>query len=171
MIGWFTAQGEPAMLTTEDAVVVTETGQSAFQVSVQTGDHRFLMDEPVAVGGLSSGPSPFDTLCAALGACTLMTMKLYAARKGWNLDGLAVRVAHRKGSPEARDQFERIIELGNASAEQRERLFSIAERCPVHLLLERGADVSTSEAEAELEAPKAEGLHEKLIDELCREAA
>lgn len=155
----------------EDAVVVTETGEGAFQVHVQTGDHSFLMDEPIAVGGLSSGPSPFDMMCAALGACTLMTMKLYAARKGWELDGLGVRVAHTKGSPDARDRFERIIELGGANAEQRERLLYIAERCPVHLLFERGADVSTSEAAAELAPPKAEGLHEKLIDELCRDAA
>jgi len=159
------------MLNSEDAVVVTDIGQGAFQVRVKTGDHSFLMDEPIAVGGLSSGPSPFEMLCAALGACTLMTMKLYAERKGWNLEGLGVRVAHRKGSADARDQFERVIELGSANAEQRERLLYIAERCPVHLLLERGSDVSTSEAAEELEAPKAEGLHEKVIDELCRDAA
>lgn len=159
------------MLDAENAVVVTETGEGAFQVRVQTGDHGFLMDEPSAVGGLSSGPSPFDMLCAALGSCTLMTMKLYAARKGWQLSGLGVRVAHRKGSPEARDQFERTIELGEANAEQRERLLYIAERCPVHVLLERGAEVSTSEAAAELGIPKADGLHEKVIDEICRDAA
>ena len=159
------------MLDAENAVVVTETGEGAFQVRVQTGDHSFLMDEPSAVGGLSSGPSPFDMLCAALGSCTLMTMKLYAARKGWQLSGLGVRVAHRKGSPEARDQFERTIELGEANAEQRERLLYIAERCPVHVLLERGAEVSTSEAAAELGIPKADGLHEKVIDEICRDAA
>ena len=159
------------MLDAEDAVVVTETGEGAFQVRVQTADHSFLMDEPSAVGGLSSGPSPFDMLCAALGSCTLMTMKLYAARKGWQLSGLGVRVAHRKGAPEARDQFERTIELGDANAEQRERLLYIAERCPVHVLLERGAEVSTSEAAAELGIPKADGLHEKVIDELCRDAA
>jgi putative redox protein len=158
------------MISSEDAVVVEETGQGRFQLRVQTGDHSFLMDEPVSVGGLSSGPSPFDLLCAALGACTLMTIKLYAARKGWTLDGLAVRVTHRKGSPEARDQFDRVMELGDVTAEQRERLIYIAERCPVHLLLERGAEVSTSLAEAELEAPKTEGLHEQVIDELCREA-
>jgi putative redox protein len=159
------------MLSSEDAVVVTQTGQGAFQVRVATGDHSFLMDEPSSVGGLSSGPSPFDMLCAALGSCTLMTMMLYASRKGWELTGLAVRVAHRKGSPEARDQFERTIELGDANEEQRERLLYIAGRCPVHLLLERGADVATSEAVAQLGDPKAEGLHEKLIDELCRDAA
>jgi|1186.fasta_scaffold46943_2 putative redox protein len=159
------------MLEAEDAVVVEETGQGLFQVRVQTGDHSFLMDEPIAFGGLSSGASPFDMLGAALGGCTLMTLKLYAQRKGWTLERLSVRVVHKKGSPEARDSFERVIHLGEVSDEQRERLLGIAERCPVHLLLERGADVSTSLAEGELAEPRAEGLHEQVIDKLCRDAA
>jgi putative redox protein len=100
-----------------------------------------------------------------------MTMKLYAERKGWIVEGLSVRVTHRKGSPEARDQFERLIHFGNVSDEQRERLLGIAERCPVHLLLERGSDVSTSVAETELAAAQGAGLHEQVIDELCSEAA
>lgn len=158
------------MLYAEDAVLVEETGEGMFQVRVHTGEHSFLMDEPISFGGLSSGPSPFDMLCAALGACTLMTMKLYAGRKGWALGPFSVRVSHRKGSPEARDIFERVIELGDVAQEQREGLLNIAQRCPVHLLLERGADVSTSFAEAELAEAKSEGLHEQVIDELCREA-
>ena len=158
------------MLDFEDAVLVERTGEGTFQVRVTTHEHSFLMDEPVAVGGLSSGPSPFDMFCAALGACTVMTLELYAKHKGWTLDGLNVHVAHRRGSPEARDQFERVIQFGNASDEQRERLLSIAQRCPVHLLLERGADVHTSETRDELPGPKDEGLHKKVIDKLCQEA-
>jgi putative redox protein len=159
------------MLNAEEAVVVENTGQGLFQVRVQTGEHSFLMDEPIAFGGGSSGPSPFDMMSAALGACTLMTMKLYAERKGWALDRVGVRVVHKKGSPEARDRFERVIQLGGVSDEQRERLLYIAERCPVHLLLERGADVSTNVTEEALAGAKAEGLHEQVIDELCRDAA
>ena len=159
------------MLDAEESVLAKSTGEGKFQVRVDTGEHSFLMDEPVDFGGLSSGPSPFDMLGAALGACTLMTMKLYAERKGWVLDGLSVRVTHRKGSPEARDQFERAIHFGDVSDEQRERLLGIAERCPVHLLLERGSDVSTSVAETELAAAQDAGLHEQVIDELCNEAA
>ena len=87
------------MLDAEESVLAKSTGEGKFQVRVDTGEHSFLMDEPVDFGGLSSGPSPFDMLGAALGACTLMTMKLYAERKGWVLDGLSVRVTHRKGSP------------------------------------------------------------------------
>lgn len=159
------------MLDAEEAVLATSTGQGKFQVRIDTGEHSFLMDEPVDFGGLSSGPSPFDMLGAALGACTLMTMKLYAERKGWALDGLSVRVTHRKGSPEARDQFHRVIHFGGVSDEQRARLLGIAERCPVHLLLERGSELSTSVATAELAvATGGGGLHEQVIDELCNAA-
>jgi putative redox protein len=130
-------------------VVAEETGGGLFQVRVRTGEHSFLMDEPSDRGGLATGPDPFDLLCAAVGACTLMTMKLYARRKGWVLDGFRVRVTHRKGSGGERDRFERVIELGDATDEQREGLFKIAERCPVHQLLEHGADVTTSLTRAE----------------------
>jgi putative redox protein len=157
------------MLETEEAVVAEATGEGMFQVRIETGDHSFLMDEPVSYGGLGSGPSPFDMLGAALASCTLMTMKLYAERKGWTLDRLRVRVAHRKGSPEARDRFDRTIQLGDVTGEQREKLLNIAQRCPVHLLLERGAEVSTETTEAALPAAKSEGLHEQVIEELCNE--
>ena len=159
------------MVIVEDAVVAKATGAGKFQVRIETGEHSFLMDEPVDYGGLSSGPCPFDMLGAALGACTLMTMRLYAERKGWVVDGLSVRVAHRKVSPEARDQFERTIHFEEATEEQRAKLLAIAERCPVHLLLERGADVTTSVAEAELPGAEGGGLHERVIDELCSDAA
>jgi len=159
------------MVNAEDAVLARETGEGKFQVRIDTGEHSFLMDEPVEFGGLSSGPSPFDMLGAALSACTLMTMKLYAERKGWAVSDLSVRVTHRKTSPEARDQFERAIHFGEVTDEQRAKLLSIAARCPVHLLLERGSDVSTSVAGAELAGGEGGGLHEQVIDELCNEAA
>jgi putative redox protein len=158
------------MLNAEESVVATATGEGMFQVRIETGEHSFLMDEPVEYGGLGTGPSPFDLLGAALAGCTVMTMKLYADRKGWKLDRLSVRVVHRKGSPDARDLFERAIQLGDVTEEQRERLLYIAGRCPVHLLLERGAEISTKFTTAELPAAKSDGLHEQLIAELCREA-
>jgi putative redox protein len=133
----------------QTAAIVEETGEGLFQVRVHTGGHSFLMDEPVANGGLGTGPKPFDLLCSALGACTLMTMKLYADRKGWNLDPLGVRVTHHKGSAGARDRFDRVLELGDVSDEQREGLLRIAQRCPVHLLLDSGADVTVSIAGAD----------------------
>jgi putative redox protein len=158
------------MLDCEDAVLVEKTGEGTFQVRVATQEHSFLMDEPAAYGGLSSGPGPFDMFCAALGACTLMTLELYAKGKGWTLNGPNVRVVHRKGSPDARDHFERVIQLGDVTDDQRERLLAIAKRCPVHLLLERGADVCTTLTEASLPGPTSDGLHEKVIAELCKEA-
>ncbi len=128
------------------------TDNGPYQVLVETGHHAFVMDEPVAVGGFDTGPSPFDLLCSALASCTLMTVRLYAVRKGWILDQLSVRVAHRKEAG-GKDRFETTLELGDVTEEQRERLLYIAQRCPVHLLLEQGADVPTvvaSEAGATL---------------------
>jgi putative redox protein len=130
-----------------------------------------LVDEPLAFGGLSSGPNPFDLLGAALGACTLITMRLYAERKGWPLGLFSVRVTHRKDSPTARDRFERVISLADASPEQREKLAQIAERCPVHLLVERGADITTTLVEQELREGADQGLHARLVEALCDEAA
>jgi putative redox protein len=153
----------------QDAVVAEETGEGLFQVRVDTGDHIFLMDEPLEYGGLSTGPNPFDLLCAAIAACTLMTLKLYAKRKGWILDRLNVRVTHQKGSADQRDRFDRVLELGGVTDEQRERLLTIAQRCPVHLLLERGADVTVSIADAELPGAVPDCLHAQEMDQLCRE--
>jgi putative redox protein len=153
----------------DEAVVAEETGEGFFQVRIDTGDHSFLMDEPAEHGGLASGPNPFDLLSAALGACTLMTLKLYAKRKGWTLDPLSVRVTHQKGSADTRDRFDRVIELGDVTDEQREGLLKIAQRCPVDLLLERGADVTVSVALEELPAAIANGLHAQEVDDACRE--
>ena len=146
------------------------TGNGRFQVLVQAGSHQLVMDEPVEVGGLGTGPNPFDLLCAALASCTLMTLKLYAENKGWTLDRLGVRVTHHKGSAERRDRFDRVLDLGNVTDEQRDRLLKIAQRCPVDLLLERGADVTVKLAEEGLPPADADCLHAQEIDELCREA-
>lgn len=151
------------------SVLAEETGVGTFQVRIDTDDHSFLVDEPADYGGLGSGPSPFDLMCGALGACTLMTMKLYAKRKGWTLDHLSVRVSHQKGNADQRDRFDRVIELGNVTDEQRDGLLKIAQRCPVDLLLERGADVTVTIAEAKLEVAKPDCLHAQEVDKLCSE--
>jgi putative redox protein len=131
-----------------EGVEVSETGLGRYQAQVRAGGAVFLADEPVAAGGLGSGPNPYDLLGAALGACTTMTVRLYAERKGWPLDSVIVRVLHRRPSPEAKDQFAREIVLqGELSPDQRRRLLEIAEHCPVHQTLERGAQVVTVLAE------------------------
>lgn len=150
----------------DESVVAEATGRGKFQVRVDTGEHELLMDEPVVYGGLATGPNPFDLLEAALAGCTLMTLRLYAERKGWPLDGIRVHVTHRKGVGGERDRFERELELGDVTDEQRERLLEIAQRCPVHLLLERGADVSIEPVQG-LPAAFADGLHATEMEEAC----
>ncbi len=134
-----------------EGVEVRLTGHGRFQVAVRTAGGGFIADEPEAVGGLGSGPTPYDLLGSALGACTAMTLRLYAERKGWPLASAKVRVLHRSGGLAARDRFAREIVLeGELTPEQRRRLVEIANRCPVHQTLERGADVITVLAERPL---------------------
>ena len=125
-----------------DAVTVTETGVGRYQVEVMAGGAAFLADEPVAAGGLGSGPNPYDLLASALGACTAMTLRLYASRKGWPLERVTVRVLHTRFGPQRRDRFAREITLvGGLEADQARRLLEIADRCPVHRTLEQGSEI------------------------------
>jgi putative redox protein len=135
---------DPLADTVGESVLVSETGLGRLQVAARTASASFLIDEPQSVGGLGSGPNPYDLMSAALGACTSMTLRLYAERKGWPLMRVQVSVLHHRASLEARDLFERTISLeGPLDEEQRARLLAIAERCPVHRTLDRGSDVLT----------------------------
>lgn len=137
--------------TLTEGVEVRETGAGRYQVEVRAASGAFFADEPEAVGGLGTGPTPYDLLGSALGACTVMTIRLYAERKGWPLDDVTVRVLHRSGGLKSKDRFAREIVIeGDLAPEQRRRLLEIAERCPVHETLERGADVITVLAEMPL---------------------
>lgn len=133
-------------LTTQQSerVVATETGAGQYQVEANVHGSTFFVDEPVALGGLGSGPNPYDLIAAALGACTAMTLRLFSNRKSWPLRRVSVSVRHSRGSLMARDTFDREISIdGDLDQTQRARLLEIANRCPVHLSLERGADVTT----------------------------
>lgn len=128
-----------------ETVIVDETGLGRFQVEARVATSAFLIDEPVAAGGLGSGPNPFDLLSAALGSCTAMTLRLYAERKAWPLAHVQVRVTHHRSALHARDIFKAEIFLeGELDETQRGRLIEIAQRCPVHLTLERGCDVEAT---------------------------
>jgi uncharacterized OsmC-like protein/pimeloyl-ACP methyl ester carboxylesterase len=127
-------------------VVVRETRASKFQQTVSIGPHRMLADEPVAAGGEDSGPGPYDFVLAGLGACTSMTMRLYADRKSLPLERTTVTLKHSKihaqdcAECETRegmlDQIDLVIGMeGNLDAEQRKRLMEIADKCPVHRTL------------------------------------
>ena len=144
--------------TAVDGVVVSETGLGKFHNAVMAGQHRLLADEPSAVGGLDSGPSPYEYLSVALGACTTMTLRMYADRKGLELPKVTVTVSHGKvpaahcedcgAAVEGRtgriDRFERTIRVdGETSTELSEKLIEIADKCPVHKTLSAGAAVTT----------------------------
>jgi uncharacterized OsmC-like protein/fermentation-respiration switch protein FrsA (DUF1100 family) len=136
-------------------VVVRETRNSKFQQTVSVGPHRLLADEPVAAGGDDSGPGPYDFLLTALGACTSMTMRLYADRKALPLERTTVTLRHSKihaedcAECETRsgmlDQIERVITMeGALDAEQRMKLLEIADKCPVHRTLTSEVRILTS---------------------------
>src|SRR5262249_18957537 len=127
-----------------------------FQQEVSVGAHRLLADEPVKAGGLDSGPGPYDLLLAALGACTAMTLRLYAERKALPLDEVTVRLHHAQihaadcESCETKegmlDRIDRTITLsGTLDDGQRARLLEIADKCPVHRTLTSEIEIRTSE--------------------------
>jgi len=139
-------------------VVVRETRDGKFQQTVSVGPHRLLADEPVAAGGEDTGPGPYDLLLAGLGACTSMTMRLYAERKSLPLQRVTVTLNHSKihaedcAECETRegmlDQIDRVIAMeGTLDAEQRKKLMEIADKCPVHRTLKSEIRIVTSTAE------------------------
>jgi len=119
-------------------VVVRENGQGRYQQEVIAGQHHLLADEPVDMGGNDSGPAPFDFVMAGLGACTSMTLRMYAERKDLALHAVHVEMTHHKVEVDGvkRDCIERRITLdGDLTPEQRQRLLEIANKCPVHRAL------------------------------------
>lgn len=139
-------------------VVVQETRASKFHQQVTIGPHRLFADEPLSAGGADSGPSPYDLLLAALGACTAMTMRLYADRKALPMDRVTVTLRHGKiyakdcAECETRDgmldQIERVIAIDGALvAEQRQKLMEIADKCPVHRTLTSEVRIVTTAGE------------------------
>lgn len=129
-------------------VVAEETRAGKYQVSIRAGGIRFLADEPEDVGGLGSGPTPYDLVSAGLAACTTMTLRMYADLKSWPIDRLRTTVGYVKGKGGDGDYFvRRIAADGDLDPEQRARLIEIAGRCPVHRTLERGVRIETEAGE------------------------
>lgn len=138
-------------------VVVEETGEGKFTQRIAAGPHLLTADEPESYGGLDSGPTPYDLLLAGLGACTSMTLRLYAERKGLSLARTRVTLRHGKihaedcascETKEGRiDRIERVIALeGSLDDAERQRLLEIADKCPVHRTLESEILIETRQA-------------------------
>jgi putative redox protein len=135
-------------------VVVEDADGGPFAETVRVGRHVLAADEPVDAGGNDTGPNPYDYLLAALGACTAMTLRMYARRKNWPLAKVRVRLQHDKihakdcADCETKvgmvDRIERTIELdGPLSDEQRQRLLEMAGHCPVHRTLTSEVRIET----------------------------
>jgi len=138
----------------EGTVTVAETGTGTYTQQITAGRHRLVADELQPIGD-DQGPTPYDLLLAALGACTSMTVRMYADRKGWQLDRVQVTLRHKR--IHAQDcaacvtevgwisHIDRAIEItGDLDDSQRQQLMHIAERCPVHQTLTSEVDVVTS---------------------------
>jgi len=134
--------------------VVVRGSAAGFAQEIHAGPHRLHADEPASAGGTDTGPSPYDLLLAALGACTSMTVAMYARRKAWPLEEVTVHLRHSKihatdcADCETRegmlDRIERDIHFtGSLTDEQRSRLLDIANKCPVHRTLTSEINIVT----------------------------
>jgi putative redox protein len=146
---------ERGMSAADTQIVTVEGDASGFAQHILADGHTFAADEALAAGGTGTGPGPYQLLLAALGACTSMTVALYARRKQWPLKRVKVQLAHSRvwvhdcadcpTPPAHLDRIERVIELsGDLTEEQRRRLIEIAERCPIHRTLTSKIDIVTS---------------------------
>ena len=151
-----TTQGETGRdaASSEGTVIVTDSGAGGYTQQIAAGHHRLVADEPRPIGD-DAGPTPYDLLLGALGACTSMTVRMYAERKRWPLERVRVTLQHSRihardcadceTSNGWIDHIDRRIELtGDLDETQRQRLLDIAERCPVHQTLTSEVDVATS---------------------------
>jgi putative redox protein len=138
----------------ERQVTVVESGNGPYGQFITSGHHVLGADEPIELGGRDTGADPFELLLAALGACTAMTIRMYANRKGLRLDRISVQLRHvqRASGSDIKDRFERVITMdGQLSTEERQHLLAIAERCPVSQTLKRSSDITSLLAEEMLE--------------------
>ena len=147
----------PTTTAESDGWVLSRIGPTAYRTEVRARGHGFTIDEPRSLGGTEAGATPYEYLLASLGGCTAMTLRMYANRKGWPLEGVEVGLrtarshvadcADCENSDVGITRLERTILLkGPLSDDQRARLMQIADRCPVKQTLERGFRISTVES-------------------------
>jgi putative redox protein len=153
---WSIRMNTPA----ENTVTIMESGNGPYAQFVTAGHHVLGADEPETFGGRDTGPSPYEYVLAGLGACTAMTIRMYASHHGWPLHKTSVRLRHDKvAAPDGKskiDRFNRTIILeGDLTEEQRRRLLEIAERCPVSQTLQRSSFVISTLSEPAMSAAQA----------------
>ncbi len=134
----------------ENATATVESSDGTYAQAIKARMHDWAAGEPVEVGGTDNGPTPYELLLSALGACTSITLEMYAARKGWPLDKVHVTLEHSKeeragendGKPV--DMIDRNVRLeGALDDDQRAKLIEIAEKCPVHRTLTNQININT----------------------------
>src|SRR5262245_47727616 len=124
------------------AHVTAQIGEIDFAVTLATGRHRWIADEPPELGGQAAGPAPYDLLLGSLGACTAITLRMYAKRKQWSVRAVVVEL-HSSREPNG-PRIERTITIdGDLSDDQRMRMLEIAEKTPVTLTLKSGTPIET----------------------------
>lgn len=135
---------------TDNPTATVESAAGTYAQLIKARVHEWAAGEPADVGGTDNGPTPYEILLSALGACTSITVEMYAARKGWPLDKVHVTLEHSKeerpgendGKPV--DMIDRIVRLeGALDDEQRAKLLEIAEKCPVHRTLTNQININT----------------------------
>ena len=131
-----------------DPVTVTKRPGGKYSLDVKNGRHHLFADEPLSFGSADIGPSPFEYLCASLGSCTAITLRMYAGRKKWEIDNISVTVTHslrKTANDETKHVFSRVLNVtGDLESAARNRLVEIANKCPVHKMLEHGNIIETS---------------------------
>jgi putative redox protein len=132
--------------------VVARIGREHYRTEIEVGGKSVVVDEPASLGGADSGPTPYDMILGAIGACTAMTVRMYADRKGWPLESVTVRLRQARSYQQDCEDCDaqalpgitierELVMEGALDDEQRERLTQIADRCPVKQALERGVHV------------------------------
>ena len=138
------AAAEPEPEADKVADATATIGTDRYHVDLQAGRHGLAADEPADGGGADTGPSPFGLLLSGLGACTAITLRMYADRKGWPLDGVEVQLAYTVRDREHRWIDRQISLRGPLGDDQRARLAEIAERTPVTRAVRAGTEIRTT---------------------------
>lgn len=129
------------------AKATAHIGPNGYRVDIDSGSHRLVADEPASRGGTDAGPAPYDLLLAALGACTALTLRMYADRHGWRIEALDVDLRIVRAGDENR--IRRVLTITGPDAAAKARLADIAERTPVTLSIRNGMPIDTTLAETD----------------------